>query len=122
MRLRDQTPDEAAKLAVLRHRLKATHGEEAATAPLLTEWITRPAQGGGFRLHGLCWGSAVVGDTIMTTSRIVEMTETYARIATGSLYLLGREDPEHRRERTMRGRRGPLTVAPAPEPVDAFRP
>ncbi|WP_267358509.1 MULTISPECIES: hypothetical protein [unclassified Methylobacterium] len=108
-------------MTALRDHLRQTHGDEAATAPLLTDWITRPHQGGGFRLNGLCWGSTV-GDTIMTTSRIVEMTESYARTQTGSLYVLGREDREHKRERRMKGQRGPVLLAPAEEPEPAFKP
>lgn len=121
MRLRDLTPTEAGDVAVLRHRLRAAHGPEADTAPYLTDWLTRPCQGGGFRLHGLCWGSSV-GDVIMTTSRVVEMTDAYARTETGSLYCLGTEDREHRRKRAIRGQRGPLVVAPAPEPEASPQP
>ena len=99
MRLRDLSPDELADVAVLRHRLRATHGAEAATAPFLTEWETRPLPGGGLRLHGLCWGHPGLGDTLVTTSAVVELSESHARTASGRLYLLGPEDRDHRRRR-----------------------
>ena len=123
MRLRDLSPDELADVAVLRQRLRATHGAEAATAPFMSEWSTRPVPGGGLRLHGLCWGHQALGDTVVTTTPVTEMSEGHARTASGRLYLLGPEDRDHRRRRALQGQRGPLVIAPAGEPGDtpAFR-
>jgi hypothetical protein len=123
MRLRNLTPDEHGDVAVLRRRLQATHGSEAATAPFMTEWLTVPAAGGGVRLHGLCWGHPGLGDTVVTTTPVVEMTEAYARTSSGRLYLLGPEDRDHSRKRRLQGNRGPLVIAAAAEPeaVPDFR-
>lgn len=118
MRLRDLSPDELANVAVLRHRLRASHGAEAASAPFLTEWSTRPVPGGGLRLHGLCWGHPGLGDTLVTTSAVVELSEAHARTESGRLYLLGPEDRDHRRRRALTGQRGPLVIAPAGAPED----
>jgi len=118
MRLRDLSPDELANVAVLRHRLRASHGAEAATAPFLTEWSTRPVPDGGVRLHGLCWGHPGLGDTLVTTTPVIELSESHARTESGRLYLLGPEDRDHRRRRALTGQRGALLIAPAGAPED----
>lgn len=118
MRLRDLHADELAHVETLRQRLRASHGPEASSAPFLTEWSTRPVPGGGVRLHGLCWGHPGLGDTLVTTTPVVEMSEAHARTESGRLYLLGPEDRDHRRKRALRGQRGPLVIVPAGEPGD----
>lgn len=110
MRLRDQTPSEAEATATLRARLAERFGDEARAAPFIEGWELKRAAGGGVALFGKVWDHPVHGHAFITTSPVVELGPDHARTASGRLYVLGREDRDHRRRRALTGNRGPVRI------------
>jgi hypothetical protein len=137
MRLRELTPSEKADIdrrrATVREALAgiaAPWNPGAAAvdeAPFLDDWSTHPQPGGRTSLRGFCYGHPVLGDTIVTTSEIEQQGPGYA-VTRNTLYVLGTENRDHKRDRILAGRRGRFrptqgTVAsPAEDVVDEVKP
>lgn len=124
MRLRDLTSVERALIEARRDRVRAALARaelpvpptaaEVDAAPFLDDYFERFYPGTRETcLHGRCWGHPVLGDTIVTTSIVVHRGEGWAITESGRVYLLGREDPEHRLRKALSG--GRYCAEPPPQ-------
>lgn len=135
MRLRELRPDELVEVELRRARVRATLEElrepwnpgpaAVADAPYLDRWEVCAYPGTDKPcLKGLCYGHPRFGDTVVNTSAIVHCGPGWAITeGSGRLYVLGREDRQHKRARILSGRRGafrPPMAVPSTPSTDTF--
>ncbi|GJD45839.1 hypothetical protein AFCDBAGC_3716 [Methylobacterium cerastii] len=128
MRPREMRPDELVEMALRRARLREVvenlqadwnpGADAVAAAPYLDRWETSRYPGTDRPcLKGTVYGHPVAGDAFLTTSVIRHQGNGFAITeSSGRLYVLGRENRQHKRTRILSGRRGAFRPAQAAPP------